>query len=806
MGAERGATAAPRSAAEWAKALAPLAPRSLRVYFDLSNKCNIRCRQCYFSYDSFFYRKAVFLKPDLFGRIAARVLPFARTVLLSAGAEPLTSPYFPDILDIVAQYAPPEVLFLTNGLLLTPALADAVVEHQVSAVHFSVDGATRATYEHIRRGGNFDRLRRNIAYLAERKRLRESRLPKLVFNITLMRSNVEELGAFVDLAQELGVSEIGGRHVAVFEGLGMQAESLVHDKRRANECFHAMLEKAARAGIVVTNFPDYFRIDARPWTPPAPTPTPAAPDDRGSATRRPLPLVPDEQPAAAPPPSPAADGPCPVPVDAAGARAERPDPAPRPFGHVDCPEEQAVHVTESAHFSGWALDALGVVKVELRRAALPGDAPGDVGPDGLVPLGEAGFRNGARPDVAALYPRLPHNYRAGWTFELRRPPSLADEQQPLRVSVFAENLAGERAELGSRVVTFGPAQSARPYLFCPHVFNSVYIDPNGDLFPYPDCHTAPFGSFTKDVSFEDVWAGEAFAELRRRVIERDPPEMCRRCTIFINRRVEDGALFLDRPVRDSSSLPTGCVDQPADGAECGGLDLEFSGWAFSVVGVERVEVRRDPVSASEPAGADGRVPVGEAVFGEGTRPDIIALYGRYADCRRAGWAYRLRRDQLPGAGPFRFHVVAVNAAGGTVLGTRTVSFRRTPVGYVEHPADGCECAGADLVVSGWAVGLVGVERVEIRREPVSASEPVGADGRVFVGEADFREGTRPDVAALYGRHADCRRAGWAYRLHRNQLPGAGPFRFHVVAVNAEGTTVLGTRTVSFRRAGVRAAA
>src|SRR2546429_7341922 len=117
MGAERLTAGTPRSAAGWAAHLAPLAPRSLRVYFDLSNKCNIRCRQCYFSYDSFFYRKAVFLKPDLFARIAAGVLPWARTVLLSAGTEPLTSPYFLDILRVVAGYAPPEVLFLTNGLL-----------------------------------------------------------------------------------------------------------------------------------------------------------------------------------------------------------------------------------------------------------------------------------------------------------------------------------------------------------------------------------------------------------------------------------------------------------------------------------------------------------------------------------------------------------------------------------------------------------------------------------------------------------------------------------------------------------------
>jgi MoaA/NifB/PqqE/SkfB family radical SAM enzyme len=571
------------------------------VFFDLSNKCNIRCRQCYFSYDSFYYGKAVFLKPDLFERIAAQVLPYAATVLLSAGTEPLTSPHFTDILKIVARYSPPEVLFLTNGLLLNPRIADAVIEHRVSAVHFSTDGATRKTYESIRRGGNFDTFRRNVAFLSERKRQRGSRLPKLVFNVTLMRSNVEELEAFVDLALGLGVSEIGGRHVAVFEGLGMEGESLVHDKLRANELFHALLEKAARSGIVVTNFPDYFHIDGRPWVPPAAMPLRAY--DPPRPTRLPLPLVAADRPVPL-----LATGPRP-PADRGLVRTETANDQ-HPFGFVDLPREQTVRAASPVHFGGWALDALGVAKVEFRRTPLPGDRSDAIGPDGLVPLGLAGFQNGSRPDVAALHPGLPQNYRAGWTFELTPPRQASADQVPLEVHVVAENHAGVRAELGVRTVLFGATQVASPYLYCPYAFKSVYINYNGDVYPYPDCHMPPLGSFKEDISFERVWTGAGLVDLRRRIVEQDPPNMCRRCTIFINRRVEDSEMFLERHVSGSSSLPVGRVDLPADGSECGGPELEFSGWAVGSVAVDRVEVTREPTDVLEATDADGRVPVG----------------------------------------------------------------------------------------------------------------------------------------------------------------------------------------------------
>src|SRR6185295_6874579 len=102
----------------------------------------------------------------------------------------------------------------------------------------------------------------------DRKLARGVRSPLLQFNIVLMRSNLEELPVFVDLAAELGVEQIACRHLMPYQGLDMDDETTVSVPERANERFHAMLERAAQMGILVTSFPDFYPINDEIWQPP----------------------------------------------------------------------------------------------------------------------------------------------------------------------------------------------------------------------------------------------------------------------------------------------------------------------------------------------------------------------------------------------------------------------------------------------------------------------------------------------------------------------------------------------------------
>jgi hypothetical protein len=91
-----------------------------------------------------------------------------------------------------------------------------------------------------------------------------------------------------------------------------------------------------------------------------------------------------------------------------------------------------------------------------------------------------------------------------------------------------------------------------------------------------------------------------------------------------------------------------------------------------------------------------------------------------------------------------------------------------------------------------------VTKVEIHRNPVSG-ETVPPSGRIYVGDATFVAGARPDVAALYPSYPNSTRAGWGYMLLTNMLPnqGNGAFTLHAYAWDDAGTsTLLGSKTIT----------
>ncbi len=117
-----------------------------------------------------------------------------------------------------------------------------------------------------------------------------------------------------------------------------------------------------------------------------------------------------------------------------------------------------------------------------------------------------------------------------------------------------------------------------------------------------------------------------------------------------------------------------------------------------------------------------------------------------------------------------------------------------PFGSFDTPADNTTGVAGALPVTGWALDAVEVSKVNIWREPVGA-EPTGA--LVFIGDAVFVEGARPDVEALNPNFPFKYRAGWGYQMLTNFLPqGNGTFKLHAIAHNKAGVSAdLGTKTI-----------
>lgn len=99
-----------------------------------------------------------------------------------------------------------------------------------------------------------------------------------------------------------------------------------------------------------------------------------------------------------------------IPVIVSFSEASRTRP---PFGFLDLPKHNAT-VSGAVGVTGWALDDIKVEKIEVWRKSVPNEP----NLNGQVYIGDGVFIDGARPDVAATYPAVPFNTRAGWGMQV----------------------------------------------------------------------------------------------------------------------------------------------------------------------------------------------------------------------------------------------------------------------------------------------------------------------------------------------------------------------------------------------------
>jgi hypothetical protein len=112
-----------------------------------------------------------------------------------------------------------------------------------------------------------------------------------------------------------------------------------------------------------------------------------------------------------------------------------------------------------------------------------------------------------------------------------------------------------------------------------------------------------------------------------------------------------------------------------------------------------------------------------------------------------------------------------------------------PFGDFSTPVEG-STVSSSIAVTGWVLDDIGVESVKIYR--------LDGETPVYIGDALFVEGARPDIETAYPGYPNNYRAGWGYMLLTHFLPngGNGTFTLQAAAVDAEGQQVtLGSHTI-----------
>lgn len=122
--------------------------------------------------------------------------------------------------------------------------------------------------------------------------------------------------------------------------------------------------------------------------------------------------------------------------------------------------------------------------------------------------------------------------------------------------------------------------------------------------------------------------------------------------------------------------------------------------------------------------------------------------------------------------------------------TSPLQEKNPPFGSFDSPING-STVRSSIPVTGWALDDSGVKHVKVYRH--------SGGSLVYLGDATFIEGARPDVAAAYPDYPGSTSAGWGYMMLTNFLPngGNGTYTIEAIATDAVGkTTSLGTKSIT----------
>jgi wyosine [tRNA(Phe)-imidazoG37] synthetase (radical SAM superfamily) len=175
-------------------------PEHLVLSHDKS--CNISCPSC---------RSALYMansrKQEQLDRLSERtLLPLmrdAKSAMITGSGDPFGSKHFRNLIKRLNGGDFPQLRLdlISNGQLLDQrAWSELNLRGRVRYVQISIDAAQASTYAVVRRGGDFERLRKNLAFLRELRTSGE--IEMLHFSMVVQTLNFREIPAFVKLGEE----------------------------------------------------------------------------------------------------------------------------------------------------------------------------------------------------------------------------------------------------------------------------------------------------------------------------------------------------------------------------------------------------------------------------------------------------------------------------------------------------------------------------------------------------------------------------------------------------------------------------
>ena len=181
-----------------------------KVICSHDRSCNLSCPSC--RSETIVEIEAHDELLDIQRKIERQALPQAEYLYITGSGDPFGSPTFRRWLRTMDTGSMPRLDHIhlhTNGLLWDRRMwrtIPAATRSLIKGAEVSIDAATAATYAVNRRGGNFRRLLRNLAFIADLRA--GGPLEYLKISMVVQANNFLEMPAFVDLGRRCGADVV----------------------------------------------------------------------------------------------------------------------------------------------------------------------------------------------------------------------------------------------------------------------------------------------------------------------------------------------------------------------------------------------------------------------------------------------------------------------------------------------------------------------------------------------------------------------------------------------------------------------
>ena len=212
------------------------------LYLEVTNRCNLLCETCPRTFEEL--EPPADMSWELFTRIVDQVPDIARVVLHGVG-EPMLVKALPRMIRYLKDRGV-YVLFNTNGTLLSAKKHRELIDTGLDELRVSLDAADAKTFLAVRGKNFFYRIVRNVQEFTTLQRELDLTAPRVSLWLTGLQETVDQLPAFVRLADTMGVREVYLQRL-VFDdaGYGMaRAESSLFESARGRET--SAIEEAQR--------------------------------------------------------------------------------------------------------------------------------------------------------------------------------------------------------------------------------------------------------------------------------------------------------------------------------------------------------------------------------------------------------------------------------------------------------------------------------------------------------------------------------------------------------------------------------